>query len=129
VFSVCIAAGALPACNFCCEERRWWWCGGGNVEVNEREDGTVEGTPKRLGRKRKKVQGGKVHTSYGLSPHAAAPKRFIEYYSKAAVKVASTSATKPKSSKQKAVDQGVELQAPGCQAKVDFRPYGILWGD
>jgi hypothetical protein len=95
---------------------------GGSINANEGEDDTVEGTPKRLGRK-KKVQGGKVYASYGLSPHATAPKRVVEY-SKSAVKVASTSApTKAQSSKQKAVNQGVELPTPGCQAKVDFRPY------
>lgn len=94
--------------------------------------------PKRLGRNKKKVDG-RVYASYGLSPHAASPRRSVDY-SKAAVKAASSAAKKPaaaassssKPGKKKRINLssssstttgGGEPSAPGTQAKVDLRPY------
>mmetsp|Transcript_25652 Transcript_25652/g.42679 ORF Transcript_25652/g.42679 Transcript_25652/m.42679 type:complete len:512 (-) Transcript_25652:39-1574(-) len=94
---------------------------------SEQKDESDE-TPKRLGKKKKKVQGGKVYASYGLSPHKGAPKRVVEY-SKAAVKIASSASSSTTTNKKTTTgagqrqQQGQALPAPGCQAKVDFRPY------
>ena len=103
----------------------------GSKKKQEDED---DATPKRLGRKKKKVED-RVFASYGLSPRSGSPKKVVEY-SRAAVSAASSSSgggTKSKSktkspqklgSSSSGDSDGVgEPPAPHAQAKVDLRPY------
>lgn len=92
------------------------------ASVANASDETEEADAKRLGRKKKKVEG-KVFASYGLSPRAVSPEKVVSY-SRAAVSAASSAAKKTRSAPSaKRTAEGGQPPAPGCQAKIDLRPY------
>lgn len=113
--------------------------GRGTASTDEEETDV----PKRLGRKKKKIED-KVYASYGLSPRSGTPHKVVEY-SRAAVSAASSSAavsasssggvkSKSKTQQQQqktgsgssgggSNDVVGEPPAPNAQAKVDLRPY------